>query len=108
MLRGCLMKARKLVFFLAVFALSCPLWAQNTGSISGTVTDASGAVVEGAQVTITNQGNNSARIATTNSSGYYSVPNLVPGVYAVTVEKSGFKPLKFANTPLTVAQSLSL
>jgi hypothetical protein len=100
------MKARKLVLFLTVFALSCPLWTQNTGSVSGRVTDASGAVVEGAQVTITNQGNNSARTATTNSSGYYSVTNLVPGGYSVTVEKAGFKPVKFA--PLTVAQSLSL
>ncbi len=101
------MKVLKLVLLLAAFS-SYSLWAQNTGSITGTVTDASGAVVEGAQVTITNQGNNAARTATTNSSGFYSVTNLVPGVYSVTVEKAGFKPVKFANTPLTVAQSLSL
>ena len=56
------MKAIKLVLILAVFALSFPLWAQNTGAISGTVTDSSGAVVDGAQVTVTNQGNNSARV----------------------------------------------
>jgi hypothetical protein len=102
------MKALKLVLLLTVVTLSFSLWAQNTGSISGVVTDSSGAVVEGAQVTITNQGNNSARVASTNSSGFYAVPNLVPGQYSITVEKSGFKPVKFANTPLTVAQSLSL
>src|SRR6185295_5263962 len=102
------MKVSKFFLLLAMIALSCSLFAQNTGSISGVVTDSSGAVVEGAQVTITNQGNNSARVATTNSSGFYSVPNLVPGQYSITVEKSGFKPVKFANTPLTVAQSLSL
>ena len=88
------MKALKLVLILAVFALSFPLWAQNTGAISGTVTDSSGAVVDGAQVTVTNQGNNSARSAATNSSGFYSVTNLVPGVYSVTVEKAGFKPVR--------------
>ena len=53
------MKALKLVLLLMVVTLSFSLWAQNTGSISGVVTDSSGAVVEGAQVTITNQGNNS-------------------------------------------------
>ena len=102
------MKAFSLSLLLALAVMSCPLWAQNTGSISGVVTDSSGAVVDGAQVTVTNQGSNAGRTVTSNSSGYYSVTNLTPGLYAVTVEKSGFKPLKFANTPLTVAQALAL
>ena len=101
------MKALRLLL-LAVFLLSGSLWAQNTGSISGVVTDSSGAVVSGAQVTITNQGTNLDRVVTTNASGFYSVSNLVPGIYSVTVEKSGFKPVKYSNTALTVAQALSL
>jgi hypothetical protein len=102
------MRQLKLAFLLAAFALSCPLWAQNTGSISGTVTDPSGAVIPEATVTVTNQGNNLTRSIATNSSGYYSVTNLVPGTYTVSAEKSGFRPFRFANTPLTVAQALVL
>jgi Carboxypeptidase regulatory-like domain/TonB-dependent Receptor Plug Domain len=101
------MKSVKFVLVL-LLAFSSSLIAQNTGSISGVVTDPSGAVVDGASVTVTNVGTNSTRSVTSNSSGFYSVPNLVPGTYTVAVEKSGFRAVKFANTPLTVAQSLSL
>lgn len=101
------MKSVRFVLLL-LLCFSCQLWAQNTGSISGVVTDPSGAVVEGAHVTVTNQATNSARTVSSNASGFYSVTNLVPGSYIVAVEKSGFKPVKFANTPLTVAQTLSL
>ena len=102
------MKVSRLLLVLVVSALTCPLWAQNTGSISGTITDPSGAVVDGASVTVTNQGTNLTRTVTTNSSGFYSVTNLVPGSYTVMVEKSGFRPVKIANTQLTVAQALAL
>jgi hypothetical protein len=102
------MKLVKLFALLTLLAFSCQLLAQTTGSISGVVTDPSGALVEGARVTVTNQGVNAARTVNTNSSGYYSVPNLVPGAYSVSVEKSGFSPFKFSNTPLTVAQALVL
>jgi hypothetical protein len=102
------MKLVKLFALLTLLAFSCQLLAQTTGSISGVVTDPSGALVEGARVTVTNQGVNAARTVNTNSSGYYSVPSLVPGAYSVSVEKSGFSPFKFSNTPLTVAQALVL
>ena len=102
------MKVSRLLLVLVVFALTCSLWAQNTGSMSGVVTDPSGAVVDGASVTVTNQGTNLTRTVTTNSSGFYSVTNLVPGSYTVMVEKSGFRPVKIANTQLTVAQALAL
>ena len=102
------MKSVKFSLLLVLMFFSIQLLAQNTGSMSGVVTDPSGAVVDDARVTVTNQGTNSARVVNTNSSGFYSVPNLVPGVYTVSVEKSGFSPFKFSNTTLTVAQALVL
>src|SRR6266478_1387795 len=62
----------------------------DTGQIGGYVRDASQAVVSGASVTVTNQGNGEQRQTTTNSSGYYVVPNLLVGTYSVTAELTGF------------------
>src|SRR5258706_1084431 len=71
---------------------SAVLQAQfETGQIAGFVRDASQAVVTGANVTVTNQGNGEQRQTTTNSSGYYVVPNLLVGTYSVTAELTGFK-----------------
>ena len=101
-------KLTRLSLITAVLMLSCQLLAQNTGTLSGVVTDPSGAVIEGAKVTVTNQGNDAVRTTTTNASGFYSVTNLVPALYAISVEKAGFSPVKYDNTPLSVAQALVL
>ena len=69
--------------FLLVFASLT--FGQTAASISGTATDSSGAVIDGAQVTVTNDGTSWTRTVKTNASGVYSVPNLVPGTYTVTV-----------------------
>jgi hypothetical protein len=61
------------------------------GSILGTVTDPQGAAVAGAKVTITNQRKGSEDTATTNADGNYSVTHLVPDLYTVKVEGTGFK-----------------
>src|SRR5579884_892425 len=60
------------------------------GSIVGTVTDVSGAVVPQARVTITEVNKNVSLSTETNSSGNYSFPDVPPGNYEVTVEKTGF------------------
>src|SRR5688572_23533738 len=60
------------------------------GTLRGEVTDPSGAVVAGAKVTATNVGTNVSVAATTNTSGTYNIPNLLPGTYTVTVEAGGF------------------
>ncbi|MGA2101329.1 MAG: carboxypeptidase regulatory-like domain-containing protein, partial [Candidatus Sulfotelmatobacter sp.] len=62
----------------------------STGSIVGTVTDASGAVLPGAAVTITGPTGQTLN-AKTNEQGGYSVGSLIPGVYKVRVEAKGFK-----------------
>jgi hypothetical protein len=61
------------------------------GTLLGTVTDSSGAVVPNAKVTITETNTNISRSTTANESGNYSFPDLPPGKYAVSVEQTGFK-----------------
>ena len=61
------------------------------GSILGTVTDPQGAAVANAKVTVTNQRKGTSDTTTTNESGNYSVTHLIPDVYTVRVESSGFK-----------------
>src|SRR5258705_889905 len=61
------------------------------GSISGTVTDAQGAVIPDATVTITSTERNTSDTATTNNSGLFVKDRLLPGTYKVTIEKSGYK-----------------
>ncbi|MGH9851108.1 MAG: carboxypeptidase-like regulatory domain-containing protein, partial [Blastocatellia bacterium] len=61
------------------------------GSVFGTVTDAPGAAVAGATVTITNVGTNVSETTKTNSTGNYNQTRLIPGTYRVKVEATGFK-----------------
>jgi hypothetical protein len=69
--------------------------ATNTsGSIQGTITDPSGAVLAGATVTITSSGTAAAQTLTTDSAGFYHSGPLVPGNYTVTVAAPGFSQIK--------------
>ncbi|MDX2149511.1 MAG: carboxypeptidase-like regulatory domain-containing protein [Bryobacteraceae bacterium] len=73
-------------------ALPLSLFSQSiTGRMSGTVTDATGAVIPGAKITIINEATKLARTATTDPDGFYVVPNLPVGNYTVTAELQGFK-----------------
>jgi Carboxypeptidase regulatory-like domain len=65
----------------------------NGGSIQGTITDPTGAVVPDASVTITGTDTGSVKVVTTDSAGFYSVGPLNPGNYNVTVTKGGFEKL---------------
>jgi hypothetical protein len=60
------------------------------GTESGTVTDASGAVIPSAQISITNVATGVTRSVTTDTAGFYSSPNLLPGNYEITVSAPGF------------------
>jgi hypothetical protein len=68
-------------------------WSQTivTGGISGTVTDSSGATVEGASVTLKNAANGESQTQVTSESGIYQFALLKPGDYIVTVSRDGFK-----------------
>ena len=67
------------------------LFGQTFGEITGLVTDPSGGVVANALVTVTNPQTNFTRTANTNTSGLYTLPNLLPGLYSVKVEIQGFQ-----------------
>ena len=71
-------------------------------TLLGTVTDSSGAVVAGANVNITEMNMGVTRSVTTNDSGNYEVPNLLPGVYQVTVKHVGFRQETRPGVELTV------
>src|SRR6266576_1628754 len=85
----------------AAVSLLCGLWVPGAmaqavyGSILGTVTDPTGAAVNGAKVTVTSQTKNVSTDTTTNESGNYSVTHLIPDVYSIRVEGAGFKALQF-------------
>jgi len=75
---------------ITMLGLTAIAQVQN-GDFSGTVTDPSNAAVPGAKVIITNRATNLSVTVTTNQSGVYIAKELPPGVYAITVEASGFK-----------------
>jgi len=70
------------------------VWAATGGSISGTLTDPSGASIPGASVTLVNLDLTTSYKATTDAQGFYSFPNLPVGRYEMTIEATGFKSQK--------------
>src|ERR1700722_4784152 len=78
------------------------------GSISGFAKDPSGAAVPKAKMTVKNEATNEERSATTNDSGYYTVTNLQPGLYAVSAEAPGFKKFTSEHNRLEGNSTLSL
>ena len=91
-----------------VVALSLPMAsrAQDTGYISGTVTDKSGAAVAGAEVVISSVGGNLTRTASTNGDGAYVVAALSGGTYDIKVTAKGFETYQAKGVKLDVAQKI--
>jgi len=88
------MKQRSVWFLLIVFIplLLVPVYGQTTtGTISGVVTDPSGAVVAGATVTLANSETGLVRTTTTGTAGEYTAPDLSPGSYVVAIKQTGFR-----------------
>jgi len=74
------------------FAVVSASGQETTGSISGTITDSSGAAIKGATVTITNtERNQNVRVLSTNAAGFYTASSLPIGIYNVKVVAQGFK-----------------
>jgi hypothetical protein len=99
---------RKLTYTLgALLLLATGAFGQSTlGTILGTVTDASGAVIVRATVTITNTDEGTARTATTDANGNYEAVNSKPGHYTVEVSKPGFKAESIRDLEIVSRQTL--
>jgi hypothetical protein len=85
--------ARRVFVWVWLLALlvAWPLFASGpTDTLTGTITDPSGAVVPKARVTVHNEGTNTSRDAESNEDGDYTVAFLPPGRYSVSVESAGF------------------
>jgi hypothetical protein len=102
------------VLFLSLLAIgaAAPAWAQyTTGTITGTVTDSTGAVLPGVTVTLKSQSTNEARTYKTGPAGDYVFPALPPGTYQLTVAVPGFEQaaaVVTATTSATVPQNFAL
>src|SRR5579871_90924 len=96
----------RLRLFLGLFLLltAAGLAAQTfRGTILGTVTDPSGAVVSGAKVVVRNTGTGLTRTVQTSSDGTYNVPELPIGTYSVTVSQTGFQTFVASGVSVTIA-----
>jgi hypothetical protein len=95
---------------LAVFLVPHSLFAQtaSTGTVEVVVTDPSGAAVVDASVTLVDAGTGASRSGNTNDSGRFFFANVVPGKYTVSINKSGFRLLKFTDQVVQVSTNLQL
>jgi Carboxypeptidase regulatory-like domain len=92
--------------FLSLAAL--PAYAQFRASLSGTVTDPSGAVVPGATVTLVDKDTNATRTSTSSDSGFYTFNALPPDHFSLTAERQGFKKKQIAAVTLIPEQPNTL
>ncbi|MDQ1474175.1 MAG: hypothetical protein QOJ99_5655 [Bryobacterales bacterium] len=98
----------------SLVALSTLLFASalsaqvDTGTIVGSVHDATGAVIPRAQVTVTNEGTGTSQTATTNDSGAYVVTPLKIGIYTVEIAHPGFQKQRKTSVTLNIQQQLAV
>ena len=104
----------RVLFLMVAVATLCmgvamPMWAQstNTGTIVGTVTDPTGAVVADATVTLTDTATKAARTETTNQAGRYIFADVLSGTYDVSFSKPGFSTSK-TQTTVTVGSAITI
>ena len=101
------MTVKLIIGFLATVLLATGTFAQsNSGNIQGTVTDPSGASLSGANVTSLNLDTGISAATVTNEAGLYSLPNLPPGRYSVTVEAPGLK--RYVREGVTVTTGVTV
>ncbi len=93
--------------FLTGAVLTAPIFAQSVqGVVTGSVTDASGAAVPGAHVTLMNEGTSVKQTAETGSSGSYRFPLVPPGTYTLDVESAGFAKNEIKHISVDASQTV--
>jgi len=93
-----------MAFLIATVAFSAVAWAQDTASLTGTVTDASGAAIPNAQVAVSNAAQGISRKAASNGSGDFLFAALPIGSYDLTVSSTGFKKYQAKGVVLNVGE----
>jgi outer membrane receptor protein involved in Fe transport len=99
---------RLLALVAAAVVMASPASAQQRATISGKVLDPDGLALPGATVTVTEQNTGFTRTVVTAETGAFTVPNLTPGTYAVSVEMSGFGEVQRPGVLLTAGAELNL
>ena len=100
---------RQQLQLLAVFLLAVSMaFAQTAGTIQGTVSDDTGAVIPGATIVVTALETGTESTSTSNEVGFYTVPALNPGLYSVTCSAEGFSSQEFPGLRLEVQQTMRL
>jgi hypothetical protein len=99
--------SRLFVIALLVFSAACA-WAQSTATLTGVVTDPSGAVVPNAQVKVHSLGTGTDRVVVTDSAGNYVAPSLQPGDYTIEASAAGFSSFKVEKVSLDVDQKVTI
>jgi len=97
------------IFFFVFSLCALPAWGQavSTGTIVGTVTDNSGAVVGGASVTLVDKATGDTRTTTTNDVGHYVFSNVPPSTYTIKFKQSGFSELDVTDATVLVGTQLT-
>src|SRR5258708_26624884 len=95
---------------IAIFTFAAKAHAQiaGTGSIQGSIADATGAIIPGATVSVTNVATQVKQMAVTEGNGLYSFPNLAIGTYTVDVVAQGFEHYTRSNVVLEVGSSIAI
>lgn len=88
------------LLFLTLFTLSALAGAQSLGTVTGTVTDQSGAVLGAAQITLHNESTGEDRATHSNDAGYFSFASVTPGAYTVKVTVANFKAWEHKGLPI--------
>jgi hypothetical protein len=103
------MRSHRICSFIALILASgsAIAYSQSTATLSGTITDPSGAVVPQAQVTVHGLSTGVDRTAASDPAGSYTIPSLQPGNYSVSVRASGFADYKLASVTLQVDQNVT-
>jgi hypothetical protein len=93
---------------LLILALACLPAAAQSASINGLVTDSTNAVVPKVTVELLDPATQTKQTAVTNGSGFYTIPNVMPGQYTINVSGGGFQPETLTDVTVTIGAKVSL
>ena len=93
---------------LAIMLLAAAPSVAQSAELSGLITDPAGLAVSGARVAVQSVNTGATRLVSSNGQGEYSVPGVLPGPYAITVEANGFKTVHQSGVVIEVDQRARL